>query len=94
MEYSEFIEWLAYDQVEPIGDRRRDVQAAMLMATLVNLWNEKKSKVVDFLPDYWTDTSTGIEEKFRALAASLGQRIETDGTDSRDPSSQAGARRG
>lgn len=94
MEYSEFLEWLAFAKVEPIGDRRTDVQVAMLMATLVNLWSEKKAKPDEFLPDYWADEAAGIEEKFRALATALGQRVETDGTDPRDPGGQAGPRRG
>ena len=94
MEYSEFLEWLAFAKVEPIGDRRNDVQVAMLMAILVNLWSEKKVKPGELLPDYWTDEAAGIEEKFRALATALGQRVETDGADPGDPGGQASARRG
>lgn len=93
MEYSEFVQWLAFARVEPIGDLRSDLRTAMLMATLVNLWSEKKSKTAQFLPDYWSDESSGIEEKFRAFAASLGQQVGNNGSDPGDPSGQAGAGR-
>lgn len=93
MEYSEFIEWLAFASVEPIGDRRGDIRTAMLMATVVNLWSEKKAKTANYVPDYWADQSAGIEEKFRALAASLGQRIKFDGEETEDASDAKNSRR-
>jgi hypothetical protein len=90
MEYSEYIEWLAYMRIEPLGERRADLQFAMLMAVIVNLWSDKKKKPGDFMPDYWGDHAVGMEEKFRQLAAALGQH----GTDTGDTSGQAGSGRG
>lgn len=78
LEYSEFLEWIAFAQHEPIGNARRDTQFAMLMAVIVNLWSEKRANPADFLPDYWGDHAVDLEGKFRQLAAALGQHGTRD----------------
>ena len=51
----EFAEWIAFANLEPIGDRRGDVQVALICKMLVDL-NRKKgappSNLTDFLLDY------------------------------------------
>ena len=52
----ELSEWIAFDAVEPIGDRRLDLLFAYLMAVTVNLHrgkDDKAAKVEDFLLDFW-----------------------------------------
>ena len=48
----EFAEWLAYDRISPIGPERADWRAAMLAATLANVWRGKGAPlaIADFLP--------------------------------------------
>lgn len=52
--------WMVYDSIEPIGARRLDVLAAMLMALLANVnRNPKKRrkpfKPDDFMPEWWRE---------------------------------------
>ncbi len=44
--------WLAYTSVEPIGERRADMRAAM-QANVTAAAGGMKTKYADFLPDYW-----------------------------------------
>jgi hypothetical protein len=59
MSSREFSEWIAFLSVEPLGDDRGDIQAAMIAATIANANRdpEKRSnpfEATDFLLDYWT----------------------------------------
>lgn len=35
---------MAYEQVEPFGDRRGDIQAALICTVLANLWRDEKQQ--------------------------------------------------
>ena len=62
---------MAYDNVEPIGDRRLDLLFALLMAVTVNIHKSKDDKpamAADFLPEFWT------EERFEPEAQSLEEQ--------------------
>lgn len=51
----ELMEWMAFDSMEPIGDRRGDLQNAMLMCLLANINRDPKKspyRVSDFIPTY------------------------------------------
>lgn len=51
----ELTEWIAFDQVEPIGDRRGDLQAGVVAATVANVNRAKGARaylVTDFMPEY------------------------------------------
>lgn len=54
--WPQFLELKAYDQIEPIGTRRTDYQAASICATLANLAVGRRSrrrfKVSDFLLEF------------------------------------------
>lgn len=59
MPYRDFLEWRIYEQIEPFGDRRRDLQTGILAATLYNMWrgkNDKAKSAKDFMID-WEKTS-------------------------------------
>jgi len=55
----EFQDWIAFDALEPIGDRRSDVLAAFLATFTVNQWRGKDTqpitpdRLLDLLP--WHD---------------------------------------
>lgn len=55
MDSREFCDWLAYDRVDPFGETRADLRAAMIASVIANA-NRGKSqrafKVEDFLLDF------------------------------------------
>lgn len=46
MSSAEFAEWMAYDRLEPVGQRRDDVRMAFLAALIANQWRGKESEPV------------------------------------------------
>lgn len=72
MGYSEFVEWAAFAEAEPLGAARGDVQTAMVCATIANVNRKKGSKpqrVSAFIPDFWQDAARpeNLMRKFRAV---------------------------
>lgn len=78
MRYAEFVDWCAFDSVEPLGERRADFRHAQLLATLINLSRDPNSqahRVEEFLIDYWQDERPALDgpsimQKFMMLAGS------------------------
>lgn len=55
MSAAEFMEWRLLEQIEPFGDRRSDVGAAMICTTLANIHRGEKTKpysLSDFIPQW------------------------------------------
>jgi len=58
MSSREFSEWLAYAQIEPLGDERGDLQAGVIAATIANA-NRDEDKTpepyrpADFIHEFW-----------------------------------------
>lgn len=51
---------MAYEQIEPFGDRRGDIQAGIVAATMANIHRAKNTEAFspsDFIPD-WTVKSS------------------------------------
>lgn len=49
MPYNELLDWAEYDAtVEPIGDRRADIRAALICSTFANANRDKKKKKEPF----------------------------------------------
>jgi len=49
----EFSEWLAYAQLEPFGEERGDLRAAIVASVMANRWrgkNERPTTPMDFMP--------------------------------------------
>jgi len=58
MGHGEYVRWQAFYGREPFGDGRGDIQTAMLMTLLANIHGKrgrKKPKLLDWLPDYWSE---------------------------------------
>ena len=58
MGHGEYVRWQAFYSREPFGDGRGDIQTAMLMTLLANIHSKrgrKKSKLLNWLPDYWSE---------------------------------------
>lgn len=52
MSAREFAAWMVFDrQVEPIGDRRADLRAGGIAATIANVFRDEKKKRDPFTPE-------------------------------------------
>lgn len=74
--YSEFIDWMAYAQIEPLPEARADLRNALLLLLLAHInkgKRGKKLKLETFLPDWWRDRKDPrrLAAKFRALTSQL-----------------------
>lgn len=81
MTAAEFMEWCAYYTIEPWGEERADLRAAIVAATVANGNRGKKQKpykVEDFMPKFGPDagrkkmSDAQIENVFVAIAALAG----------------------
>ena len=90
MNYSEFVEWIAYDATEPIGEGRADIRNAQLMALLANVNRDPKRRAAayqanDFMIDWWRDIppANDVLAKFRGIADRINaQNAKVDHADS------------
>ncbi len=51
----EFAEWMAYDQLEPMGEQRADLRMGIMAATLANVnrgRGQRAFKPADFMPQF------------------------------------------
>lgn len=62
MDAEEFNEWLAFDQLSPIGGERADCLHAMQAALTANVWSKRKFTAKQFLPRW------GRENRGRSFA--------------------------
>lgn len=50
---AEFSEWMAFDQLDPIGAEREDLRMGILASTVVRCQNPKADvRPLDFMPDF------------------------------------------
>jgi hypothetical protein len=62
----EFTEWMAYNRLEPFGPQRGDLRAAIVAATIANVYRDKKKKPTpfkasDFMPDFDGEYTADVE---------------------------------
>jgi len=63
---AEFSEWIAFDQLEPIGEERADLRMGIMASTMVNLKSAKaNAKPIDFMPDFDGSKKRKPEKKTR-----------------------------
>lgn len=50
----ELVEWMAYYELEPWGEERADLRAAIVASTIANIFRGKRAayKVEDFMPEF------------------------------------------
>ncbi len=77
----ELAEWMAFDSLEPIGDRRADLQAGVVCATMANLERPAGHRAYqphEFMPGWDEPSPTEIRKRriaqVKALAVALGAR--------------------
>ncbi len=71
MSHSEFMEWVAFSRIEPIGDARLDFLAGSMQHTQVACTSTSKHKLSDFIPD-WSGERAEQKQTPAQLAAMLG----------------------
>lgn len=73
----ELAEWMAYYEIEPFGEERADVRAALVASTVANVHRGKKRrayKLDDFMPRFERKTKQTADDMlgfFRALESKL-----------------------
>lgn len=75
-----FLEWIAYDRVEPFGPWRDDIRAGVVASTIANVNRSKKTDAYtpnDFIPEFKmreVDTDVTMSDKIQMIARALGAR--------------------
>jgi len=81
MGHAEFVDWMAYYQIEPFGGARGDIQAALVASLIANANRDAKKRPEafrpgDFVPDWWGSRQAAKEPesliaKFKMLTEKL-----------------------
>ena len=85
----EFAEWIAYNRLEPFGERRADLRTGIVASVIANVNRDKKKrskpfKAEEFMPEFGSEyteyvmtpeeTAETANRIFGQLAALQGQR--------------------
>ena len=65
MSNDEFMQWMAYDRIEPFGEKRADLRSAIIAHAVCSQWSKSKLKVEDFMPDF-TEKETVKTDNLKA----------------------------
>jgi hypothetical protein len=71
MDSAELALWDAFDQIEPIGERRADLRAGIIAANIAAGQRAGAHKPGDFVPDYWIEPEVAAKEKATASVMAL-----------------------
>jgi len=57
MSYDEFLNWIAYFELEPFGEERADLRSGVIAATIANVYRDPKKQKkafepADFMPKF------------------------------------------
>ena len=66
---AEYTEWLAYDAIDPYGNERGDLRAAIVASVMANVFSKRKFEVLDFMPRFG--------EEIAELPLLTGEVLET-----------------
>ena len=74
MPYREYVDWVALWQIEPWGDARGDMQAALVATLLANAHRDRKKRQKpyepqDFMPKFWKGAQSAAHRVQSGLAA-------------------------
>lgn len=82
----EFAELLALEQMDPCSEERADLRAAIIAATMVNMWRGKSGRAAkpdDFMPDFdrgaQKQSPTDMWATLMAAAKSQEERLKRNG---------------
>lgn len=85
-----FLEWVAYNNIEPFGETRDDLRAGIISATIANVNRDPKKgppfTPQDFMPNFEPEEEPvekipedEMKQKVLALAQALGARVKKRG---------------
>ena len=67
--------WKAYAQIEPFGEERADLRAAIVAHTVASCMSGSRSKIADFMPDFdRKDKRQSVQEMQNMLAPILTKK--------------------
>ncbi len=75
----EFAEWIAYNELDPIGEYRADLRMGIIAATIANTGfgrPDPPSKVTDFIPDFLGSDADEAEAEAAERAENMRKRFE------------------
>jgi len=71
MPWRVFVEWMQYAQVEPFGEERADVRAAIVATTVANCMGREKGKppfkLADFMPQFEQPERKTADDMFKRV---------------------------
>ncbi len=77
LSHAEFMEWISFSRIEPIGDARLDYLFGMLELTLVGCHSSTKYKLSDFVPDWLGEKNKpATPEAMAAAFATMGKKVK------------------
>jgi hypothetical protein len=77
MSAREFAAWVVFDrQVEPIGDRRADLRAGGIAATIANVFRDEKKKREPFTPEECALTFRDLDEQRAETTANNAAKMK------------------
>ena len=76
----EFAEWMAFMAVEPMGEERSDMHAALLALMQASAYAGKgaKPKFADFLPEYWKEKKEQTPGQMKDLLKAFSKAVEVN----------------
>ncbi len=87
MSAREFREWQEFYKLEPFGEERADLRAAIVAATMANIWRDKSAEPVEvsaFMPKFGAEEETEeVPDWQRMLAMAEAMTAMMGGTDLR-----------
>lgn len=81
MDINEFIEWMAFNELDPIGEWRADTRAALICDTLAKIAGNRESKLSDFMLtfDAQEERRSSVDDmKARMMMAALIQKAHVE----------------
>lgn len=67
----EFAWWMAYDQIDPIGQEREDLRTAMICTTMAQAHGAKDARVEDFILRFEPEPELTQQERIAAARAAM-----------------------
>ena len=72
MDAREYLRWQLYEEYDPFGNERGDLQAALVASTVANQWRGEKDKAFQWAERAYTERDAGttwlkIDFSFRGL---------------------------
>jgi hypothetical protein len=80
----ELTRWIAFSNIEPFGEDRTDLNAAMIAAAIVNVFSSDKVELKQFMPRYGVSPEQIQKENDEKVARSLEAHFKSMGIHAQD----------